>query len=516
MDTDQLWEIMDKLRATRSSNKKCAILKDVYQSYDTESVYWATRFLARNPLEGFEDTMGAKKKTVRKAIEQVYNVPYDEIRELEKEAGNLSDILIDLEPRQGLVSNDIDRSEHEVYELGFDIKKVANSSGNETITVIGNLLSEYENPEVVSFGILGDIALGCSAKTMLKMLTQVSAYPRPELDKAYGIRPDIAKLVGDIHAGEVIRTDLQLFDRIKPMKGRKASLPDDMEHWIGSYKYDGARVLIHVGTGTDPGIGTVDVHQDVRAYTTTQNEVSDALPELDEIEWPHRDFIIDAEAIGFDTETGEHVPFQRFSERFQREKNVAEKAEEIRIEFRAFDLLHLDGDITHYSYAKRLQELELLLQEYPDMLAIVMSDPEECYVEALDAGHEGVIARDINASYVFDRDSSMRKKKPVKDTVDLRVRGVVRGTGNHSDRLGALQLETKDGEYIGRVGTGFTDEDRFGLWEAYQNGGVEGEVVELEFEEFMENGDKYGLRFPRFLTLRPEGTADTLERVKNL
>lgn len=96
-------------------------------------------------------------------------------------------------------------------------------------------------------------------------------------------------------------------------------------------------------------------------------------------------------------------------------------------------------------------------------------------------GHEGLILR---------QGSTWLKVKG-KETYDVLVTGAIEGTGRNKGRLGAF-MTTR-----GKVGTGFTDEDREHYWHWSQIG----EVIEVECMELTEDGK---FRHPRFIRMRPD------------
>ena len=84
--------------------------------------------------------------------------------------------------------------------------------------------------------------------------------------------------------------------------------------------------------------------------------------------------------------------------------------------------------------------------------------------EVVARGGEGVILKDNNAPYFFDRHIAWRKVVPMR-TFDLKVLRVVEGAGKHKGRLGALVGETMDGRAVQvSAGTGFVDALREALW----------------------------------------------------
>lgn len=78
------------------------------------------------------------------------------------------------------------------------------------------------------------------------------------------------------------------------------------------------------------------------------------------------------------------------------------------------------------------------------------------YDRLLEEGHEGIIYRSV------DLDAPEVKFKS-KQEYELTPIGIYRGEGKYKDAAGGILYEAGEGE--GRVGTGFTDEQRFQLWD---------------------------------------------------
>jgi DNA ligase-1 len=93
----------------------------------------------------------------------------------------------------------------------------------------------------------------------------------------------------------------------------------------------------------------------------------------------------------------------------------------------------------------------------------------------------------------------------------LEIVGFEEGTGRNENRLGAIICEGEDnGRRIRvNVGTGFSDGDRDGYWDARHD--LLGHLVEVQADAVTQNQDgTYSLRFPRFLRFRDFEAGDKL------
>jgi DNA ligase 1 len=122
--------------------------------------------------------------------------------------------------------------------------------------------------------------------------------------------------------------------------------------------------------------------------------------------------------------------------------------------------------------------------------------------DAVVAGYEGVMIKDVGAPYECKRSSFWMKWKPVM-TVDLNIVGFEEGTGRNQGRLGAIICEGTDNDRAIRVnvGSGLSDADRNEYWNSRDN--LLGRVVEVAADAVTQNQDgTYSLRFPRFVRFR--------------
>lgn len=120
--------------------------------------------------------------------------------------------------------------------------------------------------------------------------------------------------------------------------------------------------------------------------------------------------------------------------------------------------------------------------------------------DAIEAGFEGIMIKDVDATYECKRSAKWLKMKPFIE-VSLTVVNTEEGTGKNVGKMGALVCEgTEDSKLIKvNVGSGFSDQDRDDFW----NCKVDGQVVEVRADAVTQNQDgTYSLRFPRFLRFR--------------
>jgi len=122
--------------------------------------------------------------------------------------------------------------------------------------------------------------------------------------------------------------------------------------------------------------------------------------------------------------------------------------------------------------------------------------------DAIEAGYEGIMIKDIDAVYKCERSRSWLKMKPFIE-VSLEIKDVEEGTGRNMGRLGALVCSGQDDgkDITVNVGSGFSDSDRDEFWGNRDN--LINQIVEVRADAITQNQDgTYSLRFPRFLRFR--------------
>jgi DNA ligase-1 len=326
---------------------------------------------------------------------------------------------------------------------------------------------------------------------------------------------------------------VQLFRPIQPMLAQTA---DDMPQAIAQFgraaleiKLDGARIQVHRS----------GAH--VRVFSRLLNDVTQAVPEV--VDAVRRlnvsTVILDGEAIALRPDGSPH-PFQTTMRRFGRKLDVDELKSELPLVPFFFDILFAeDRPLIDEPYQRRAEILMRLVPESQRPGRIVTADASEAqefYDRAIAAGHEGVMAKSLDAPYeAGSRGSAWLKIKAVH-TLDLVVLAAEWGHGRRKGKLSNLHLGARDpnGGFVmlGKTFKGLTDE--LLEWQTKQLLELatkrEGHivwvrpelVVEIAFNGLQASPHYAGglaLRFARVVRYRPDKTADqadTIETVRAL
>lgn len=512
MKVDTFWEYIESLREVSSGNKKKDIIRSIIED-NSEGEEWspAISFIAG---QEFSD-VGVAPKTVMNAINES-NLPYtdEEISDLKYEQGTVTEALLQEFPfeseghtqsSENMVldeffeedgKNESGRSFEDLSRLYSDCLKLHDLSGNALQSKLATMFTEYY-PPAVSFGVLGDLSIGASKKT-ITMAVAEDEYTRDQIERARSFTPDAVEFVRKIQSGDGLQLKPTVGEPFEPMLAKNKDRPDDVSEWVSQLKLDGHRLLLHINDG------------EYTAYTRVMNDVTHSLPELDEIDWPEGEYIFDCEAVAYSESQGD-LPFSKTSQRIGRKHNIGEF--DYQIKFYLFTLIMDDGeDISTLSQEERFNRLLEVSPTEENLVEVidVNENINEGIQKSKEEGYEGVIIKDSTAEYKFGkRSNSWRKIKNTEETIDLRVVDFERRQGSETNTLGNIGVETSDGHFVGYVGTGFDDELAKEIWENQDE--YMGKVVEIQFEGFDEK-----LRFPSFKYFREDGEPDSLEKVKNL
>ena len=119
---------------------------------------------------------------------------------------------------------------------------------------------------------------------------------------------------------------------------------------------------------------------------------------------------------------------------------------------------------------------------------------ENIHDEYVDQGYEGIMIKDIDATYKFGRGWEVMKYKAFHD-VDLPIQQLLEGTGKHLGKLGSVVV-CFNGVDV-QVGSGFSDILRSKIWNDKDL--FVGKMIEVRYQEVTPDGS---LRFPTFVCFR--------------
>lgn len=437
--------------------------------------------------------MGMADKMVAQSIGEGFGLSKDEVLSEYSKKGDLGIVAFDLSEKKRQKGKREELSVSEVFEKLLVIAHTGGvGSVEKKITALKDIL---EHMDAVSAKHLvriplGKTRLGIGDPTVLDGLALAILGDRGKrklLEKAYNETSDLG-LIGKtlqsggleevgklkITVGRPIRSELcerlpnpiKVFEKMSPSSLHSSGQAFDLVGVHATYKYDGFRVQIHKNG------------DDVHMYSRNLEDMTHMFPEL--IEGARKQImvktaILDTEALAYQPESDEYLPFQETTKR-RRKHNIEEVAKTLPLRAFVFDILYADGkSLIDSPLIERMNVLkkvvvgdEMLIPSAGDIL----KKPEELQVmldDAITKGLEGVVVKRVDSLYeAGGRNFNWVKLKrhssgELHDTIDVVILGYIFGRGKRTAfGAGALLVGIYDKENdefvsVTKIGTGLTD-----------------------------------------------------------
>jgi DNA ligase-1 len=541
---------LDQMEATSSRNELVRILSDVYRACSVDELEPIT-YLTQGRLAPFFEPIeiGLGERLLITAIAGAYSVPKEEVIKLNRQAGDLGVTAQRLAPATH-------RKSPSVIEVHQRLLKIAAAGGAgsqlEKLDGFTSLLSDLDSTSAKHLVriTLGKMRLGIGDPTVLDALSFANRGDRslrPVLEAAYNRTSDLGLIARTLwESGEKGLAALKVTagHPLRPQLAERLPNPEAVIKKLGTVgvqpKYDGLRVQIHKNA------------DEVSIFSRNLESMTEMFPELVaaasglEVE----SVILDGEAIAYNPESEEFVPFQETTAR-RRKEGIQEFAARAPMRAFVFDVMFRDGsDLTPLPYERRFEIVLKVLQQSETLVPapLTKTDSAEALTrELLDnisRGLEGVVAKRLDSPYQAGaRNFNWVKLKrntsgQLNDTIDVVLLGYYRGKGKRAEfGAGALLAGVYDSDKdefvtISKLGTGLSDQGWREIHQRLASLEVEEKparvnskfvpdawlkpaiVVEVLADEITPSprhtagmtGDRPGfaLRFPRIVSLRTE------------
>ena len=385
--------------------------------------------------------------------------------------------------------------------------------------------------------IVGELRQGALEGIMVEAVAAAAALPAADVRRAVAFAGAIAPVAAAALSGgatALAQFSVRLMQPVLPMLAQPA---EDMRAALAAlgtalveWKLDGARVQVHKAA------------DEVRVYTRNLNDVTARVPEIVAAVRRARadSLILDGEAIALRAGGRPH-PFQVTMSRFGSQQDAERRRGELPLSVFFFDCLLVDGTpFFDHPTRERRDALTRVLPDAQVTPAVVTADVAEAerfYQEALAAGHEGIMAKALDAPYEAGRRGAGWLKVKRARTLDLVVLAAEWGHGRRRGWLSNLHLGARDpstGSFVmlGKTFKGLTDatlewqtqellkrEIGRDEWTVRVRPDL---VVEIAFNDLQESSQYPGglaLRFARVKGYRPDKgpqDADTIDTVRRI
>ena len=419
-------------------------------------------------------------------------------------------------------------------------KEQGQGSGERRLRALRALFERVDEPgrQLLFELLVGEVRQGALEGLVLEAIAQAAGLPATEVRKAAmyaGHVGEVARAALEQGAAGLGRFSLRLLSPVAPMLANPAGDAEEalerLREAAFEWKLDGARLQVH------------RAGDEVRVFTRHLQDVTARVPEV--VEWaralPVREAVVEGEALALRPD-GRPRPFQETMRRLGRRLGVEEARRSVPLSSFFFDCLYLEGEgsLVALPYAERALRLARVVAPGSLLPRVVTRDADEAerfFAGAVEAGHEGLMAKSLVAPYAAgQRGFGWLKLKP-HHTLDLVVLAVERGSGRRQRWLSNLHLGARDapsGQFVmlGKTFKGLSDEMLEWQTRALTALQVETDgwvvrvrpelVVEIAFSE-VQQSPRYpaglALRFARVRRYRPEkpaAEADTLQAVRAL
>jgi len=421
------------------------------------------------------------EKNLIKAVAEFLHIEQETVKQHMKQLGDIGLVLAShqWQPTQEL-------SVTQVYDaLCFLEKTSGTGSQEEKINLLGKLFAELDplSAKYVARMVIGKLRLGFSDMTIIDALSWMEVGDkslRSKLEDAYNICADIGLIARTLKEDGITAIEhmhIKLGTPILPAAAERMPTAKALFEKLGlcfaEPKLDGFRLQIHLDK-------TKDIPE-VHFFSRNLQDMSAMFPDLSQeiLKLPVKTLICEGEAIGFDLNTGNFLPFQETVKR-KRKHGIEEAATEYPLQLFLFDLLYLnDQSCLDMPYNKRHDQLKKIVANVEtnhlfvsEHVAIESAQQLENYfLETVEMGLEGLVVKRPDAIYQPGKRNfnwiklKRQEEGHLEDTLDCVILGYYAGKGKRAHfgigafLVGVYNKELDMFQTVAKIGTGMTDDE---------------------------------------------------------
>lgn len=488
MKFSKLTEYFEKLENTSSRLSLIDILSDLFKHTDKDEIDKII-YLTQGRIAPFfaPVEIGMADKTVASAVAIAYGEDREKVLSLYSKVGDMGLTTQQLSSKFKIQSSKL--TVENVFEV---LTEIANAKGAGTvakrITLLSDLLKKVDpiSAKHLVRVPLGKTRLGIGDPTILDALALAILGDRTKrkfLEKAYNETSDLG-LIGKT----LLKDGLAKVQKLTVTVGRPIRselcerLPNPekvfskMAHSAGSGptgvhatpKYDGFRVQIHKDGDK------------IFMFSRNLEDMTHMFPELIKgtlKQVKSKTAILDTEALAYNTESEEFLPFQETTKR-RRKHGIDEIAKTLPLRAFVFDLLYVNGkSLIDTPLFQRMEILKKTVEDGDILIPSpgeILDKPEQLQLmldDSISKGLEGVVVKKVDSLYeAGGRNFNWVKLKrhssgELHDTIDCVILGYIFGKGKRTAfGAGALLVGIYDNEQdefvtVSKIGTGLTDDE---------------------------------------------------------
>jgi len=540
--------LCERLEATTKRNLMISMVADFLRRLDKEEIEPAISMMLGRPFPKWDPRkLDVSWATLSRVIQRLTGASWSDLSVAFRNTGDLGAAAkIIFENRKMQRQTTLFEKPLSILEVRNVLEAVAEASGHGSRErkerLIESLLGRALPIEVKYLIkiMVGEMRTGLQEGLMEAAVSKAFYISLKKIQVASMLTGDVAEtaaLCAKEGPDSLLKLKFKIFRPVKPMLAQMAEDPEEALKEHGGktafeYKLDGARIQIHKSGGK------------VRIFSRRLTDVTKSLPDIVEIIRQRvklDEAILEGEVIAVG-KNGNPLPFQHLMRRFRRVYSIERMIEEIPVELYLFDIIYMNGEsLISLPYVERRRKLEEAVSGIFLTKQLITSNSKEAehfLEEAINEGHEGLMAKRLNSPYIPGiRGKHWLKVKRTLEPLDLVIVAAEYGTGRRHEWLSDYYLAARDeetGEFltIGKTFKGLTDREIEEMTKRLKQIAVEERghvvivkpqiVVEVAYNE-IQKSPKYksgmALRFARITRIRddkgPE-EADTIQRVRQI
>ncbi len=480
----ELTRYFEKMETTSSRLSLIEILSDLFKSAHNDEIAKIV-YLSQGRVAPFYAPVeiGMADKNVAAAIGLAFDEDKDKVLHLFNKLGDMG-----LAAKQLRAESKDKKSVLTVADVFEGLTEIAHTNGEGSVEkkqrMLADMLKQCDaNSAKHLVRIpLGNNRLGIGDPTILDGLATAKLgdkVQRKLLEKSYNETSDLGLIAttlwqGGLEAVRKLKVSVgrpirsELCERLPNAQKVVEKMSVDNQGVHVTPKYDGFRVQIHKNGDK------------VEMFSRNLEDMTHMFPDLIEgvrKQVKVKSVILDSEALAYQPESEEFLPFQETTKR-RRKHNIEEVAKSLPLRAFVFDILYFEGKslldtplLERLEYIKKAVHGDETLIPAPGKVLKKAEQVQAMLEDSISKGLEGVVVKRVDSPYqAGGRNFNWVKLKrhaagELHDTIDCVILGYITGKGKRTAfGAGALLVGVYDEQNdefvsVSKIGTGLSDEE---------------------------------------------------------